>query len=737
MDEDQNDLIGAEDDELASLFNSLSQELTDDIEPTTQAQAPEPAETSMDEPVLVEPAETPTPDFDELDDLLSEDGLASLLGELGELGSEESPTEPEEPEEPEEPTVEQPIAIQEEAPVDETTDEELDTDLEALLSELDGVESAAEEPVASEPITQAPRVERTYDDEEAVSDALLDDILGTLGATSSEESSAPSIMASDSDAPIPALEQQISPVADATPADDEPQDVLQMAQAQLEKEQASATTAGPRINHHAGLPRPLKDGEYVVIKKRKKAKTNKLANKKVAVGLVAAILLVVGLGAGTVAWLSQEQPVTLDPQQAPIMVFQESIGLAFDSNFIFLSERRGTGSVDFTLSRMLLDSRYTVFYFDHMIDWDNYTLSLVDDNGHVYHLALLGNINTARNRVAFDPVRTDARGLILTITSNATGDSATFPLEFDGVMARLPMAHKNTRTAIPIGDSRMTITGGNFASSGTHLFYMIEFGETGFEFDRVSLATGSRLVPLRSHDGFAVGADTVLGHLAFEPVAHLSGNLNLVFENALMRYDIRQSIDVSPLFANNVLNQIPISFAGGQLTLERMRRRQDQNDFILVFHGTDATGARQQTRINATLRIVDHTGNEVVLEGNVFSTPMGSDMTFEFGEDLGSVVTATLQITSVLFGGEDFTVSLDMDMLETALNFADALVLGEAEQHVRALGYEMVELVTYSIDETDMVAVYIAYAHGATRLYQISATRQYPLGWGFQISAIG
>jgi len=127
----------------------------------------------------------------------------------------------------------------------------------------------------------------------------------------------------------------------------------------------------------------------------------------------------------------------------------------------------------------------------------------------------------------------------------------------------------------------------------------------------------------------------------------------------------------------------------------------------------------------------------VVLEGNVFSTPMGSDMTFEFGEGLGSVVTATLQITSVLFGGEDFTVSLDMDMLETALNFADALVLDEAEQHVRALGYEMVELVTYSIDEANMVAVYIAYANGTTRLYQISATRQYPLGWSFQISAIG
>ena len=649
--------------------------------------------------------------------------LEALLNSLNEDELESTDVTPEQMEE------------QEVAVTSEDTETTATSEYTEAISTPENIEATAtpedtDTPEFTEPTDISSELEGlNLDDNAPISDADLDAILSELGADAAE----PSVIVDEEPADSANKNEDSENIAASRVIAEETnsEDILKQAQEQAEKEKQAAEA----LMLSGGTIRPRNDSSP-----KKQKSSGKLANGRTAGTLVASILLIAALGVGTVWFLNNrdyyDESVNMGTEYEPsIVVSQGSIGGALDSNFIFVSENRGTGDRNFFLSRMLLDSQYTVFYFEDSINWDDYIVDLVDNQGRVYHYAILGNLGSQiTNRLAFQPVHTDTRGLVLTITSRDTGSTATFPIEFDGSMARLPVFYKNIRTQKDLGDSVLTITGGSFASSGTNIFYTIEHGDTGFDFDNVTLVSGVRISTLRNHVAYYVGNGTILGRLEFDPVSNVSGNINLVFGNAFMRYNNSQAIDITSLLTNNVLNRIEIPFGDSNLVLERLGRR--SNDFLLIMHSTDENGERQHTRINATLQVIDTLGNNAFLDGTIMSGPIGADMSFDITQQIGPVSTVILHLDNIQSGGDDLTVSIDMDLLETSLNFADAVPLNESVNQLHAMGYQLVELVTYSIHDHEMIAVYIVYLDGLVSLYQANAIRQDNGVWSHTISQL-
>ncbi|MCL1996509.1 MAG: hypothetical protein FWG63_09910 [Defluviitaleaceae bacterium] len=458
---------------------------------------------------------------------------------------------------------------------------------------------------------------------------------------------------------------------------------------------------------------------------------NKFATKKVAISLAAAILIfsVIGVVAAMVLTPTLPPLDMAEEGQRPIVVSQGTIG-AGGANFIFVSEQRGTGSSNFFMSRMLIDHFATVFYFGNTISWENYAVQLIDDQGRQYPLSIRHFRHAVGDRLSFEPIHTDARGVLLTIVNIHTGDEVAFPIEFYGILHRMPSFHLNTRHSSILGESVLTVTGGRFAASGSSVFYELVYDYSGFSFENIFLNQGVSAHAFYDHQTFDIGDNRILGRIDFEPIGTGGIDLNLMFSNTFITYSINQSMNVQGLLANIIENQIRMPIGQNTLVLERLGRF--GADFILVLHGMDYEGMRQETRIDATLHVTDSTGHSVSLNANVTSGPFGTDVMFPVtatppGTSLESVV---LELRTVFFGGDNFSITIPNQNLESTPHFMDIQVLEQGRELVLAGGHERAEVITYAIDNFDFTAIYRAITGNVLVDYLVTAYRA-DIGWHF------
>jgi len=501
----------------------------------------------------------------------------------------------------------------------------------------------------------------------------------------------------------------------------EAENVLELANQSIQK---VLDTKGLTAEETAELKRQEK------IKKLSMPFKDTSKHKGVAIALASCIILITGITLLIPILFSTTEELDLPvSEENPAIVVSQS-EISGSTNLIFISEQRGTYNSRFYLSRMILDNFGTIFYFDNNIDWENYTPTLVDNNGVKYN-RILNNIGLLENRVIFEPTNTSARGLVLTITNNITEEEVVFPIELLGDFIRLPINHITTRTTYNLNGTPLTITGGHFSASGITIFYELDNTDTNLSFDGIIFNIGARNAILRNHQEFEIGEGRVLGRIDFEPLQNLSGTGTIIFANPFLTHNINRQINIEPLFSRLPENQIRIPFENGNFVLERIARR--SNDFILVMHSANHAGERKEVRFDAVLEILEEDGTEHVLYPTIFSTPIGSDVLFPITESIRSPFETNLNIRSILVGYNSFNVDIDLNNLMPNFNFTDINILNGAQNVFHERGYELSELVTYSLSGNTLFAIYRVMHQNEIITYLVEGTRANE-GWIYNVN---
>lgn len=466
-------------------------------------------------------------------------------------------------------------------------------------------------------------------------------------------------------------------------------------------------------------------------------KFNVISNKKVAIILVASIFLISMSGVILSLMFNRQATVELPIQEGEqvILVRQNNPG-ANNANFIFVSQERGHGSSNFFMSRMLLDPFATIFYFNDYVDWQNYTVELKDDMLRTIPLSLLHFSNVYGNTLSFNPVYTDTRGIVLSITNVHTMEVATFPIEFYGNVFRLPSSHLIERSYVQLNENIITVTGGQFSTAGSSIFYHIQYHGASFNFQHILLNSGAQMLPLLNHQSFDIAPGQVIGRLDFGPLPSVNGNVSLIFSDLFLQYEVDEAINIQGLFANVRQNWINLDIGDGNtLVLERLGRRNEE--FILVLHGTNAYGVRQETRINATIEATDVNDTSVSLYPTIFSGEQGSDLVFDIMSPLSTNLSnINLQLNHVYFGVSNLLLNISLNNTSNTLRPSDAQFIQTATEELLQMGYDMVSPITFTSNGLGYFGAFrVANYLNEVNDYIVYAQRtQY--GWSFDITQL-
>lgn len=567
------------------------------------------------------------------------------------------------------------------------------------------------------------------DDIPHVSSDELAEILRELGVddfdpivSSLKDDESPS---SEESAPTPQITPDIeSAFDDFSDLEDELEEIEKIA-AVVINEDTAAPVFPTETTHVARTKAPAK----------KPSKINRFATKKVAAILLGLISITSLVGLYLVFFFTNEEIVYLVSDEIPITVVQNPTGLN-NANFIFVSQARGEVNEIF-LSRMLIDSMATVFMFDRAINWNEFTVNLRDDRFREYGLALSFYGNMERDRLIFEPIHTDARGLLLTMTHNPTGEFIQFPLEFGSSIIVMPTMHIINRSFNQMGDTSFVITGGNFSPSGSSIFYTQHSVINSLTFDNILLIHGATVLPAKSIMAFDLDheGNSVLGRVDFEALPSVAGNATLRFTNAFSSFYVNQGFPVGGLFRNTIDDQVQINIGGNTLVLERLGRR--SRDFVMVLHGANPDGQRIETRIDAVLRVTDNLGMTHNLYPRTFSGPMGTDLLFDITEALGVGSAYVLYIEKAHFGGVDFDINISLDALVgSRMRFTDEIVVDLAVEYLMNMGYERTEIVSYMFEDQDFASVFHALRQGEVFTYLVRGSRA-EFGWDFDMQRVG
>lgn len=399
------------------------------------------------------------------------------------------------------------------------------------------------------------------------------------------------------------------------------------------------------------------------------------------------------------------------------------------SNFIFVREEREAGQNNFTLERIVIDSMNTTFIFNNEINWDNFSVSLVDNLGREYYIHHSFFANTHPNTLIFESLRSDALGAVLTITEYETNETATFPLEFVGNIIMTPASHMYLNSTVNISGTDFSVTGGYFTPVKSVIYYTVR-GSYIPNIESLFLTHGASNLPVIHHESFNLGALN-LGRVEFPALNNLSGTAQVRFPETVIYRPMHTILDVTGLLANTPENEITIETDNGVLILSRMLRR--QRDFLMVLEGRDTYGNLIETRPNASL--VLHTdGGEVVLEPEIFSGPQGSDIIFSMpsGGGLPSGISQiSLRLYGIYFASEPVSINIDLDNLLPSPHVSDSIAITAAANHLTAKGYHSATPIAYKRDGLNFYGVFSTRFHDIVTIYTVIGENTHENVWQF------
>ncbi len=370
------------------------------------------------------------------------------------------------------------------------------------------------------------------------------------------------------------------------------------------------------------------------------------------------------------------------------------------ANYIYLSQKKEFDGQTFELSKMLVDSKATLFYFNNKFDIQKYNIILSDNNDIVYgmDLSFIQNMSVSQEEekstvLRFEPINTNAKSIKLSLYNIETGKEIDFKFDFNGNIQETPVKYIFDKSASSENsDVKINIDNMVFSSAGSIVNYTIQSAGNGFSIVQEKGKNGNVVVleenattikKLKKYPSIYTfnSGNVTLGRMDFDSIEDLNSKIYLTFNDIFKSYAVNRDISANTLFSSN--EKKPISFEVGNYVVVLEGLQFQNNGAVLVFHGEDKNvkfdekqpnANRVEVRLDAQIVSTTSSGMEVILDGVCQSAYYGTDMVFAINErnrdlfyGLG-VGNVSVRVNAVLVKTDDAKFEFDLRKAETKNN---------------------------------------------------------------------
>ena len=369
-----------------------------------------------------------------------------------------------------------------------------------------------------------------------------------------------------------------------------------------------------------------------------------------------------------------------------------------EANYIYLSQKGEIDGEEFELSKMLVDSKATLFYFKNKFNIQKYNIILSDNNNNLYgmDLSFIQNMSQETDEedgetiLRFEPLSLNTKSITLSLYNSESGKRLDFDFDFSGPLEETPVKYIFDGS-IETGNSdiKLDIDNAVFSSAGSTINYTIRSSGNGFSIvqdrssdsDSIIFEEGAtNIKKLKKYPSMYSfdGGNTILGRMDFGSTESLNSKIYFSFENLFKSYPINKDINANSFYGAS--DEEPVSFDVGnyKVVLEGIGKYNDR--LVLVLHGEDKNisydannpnANRVEVRLDAQIVSSAASGMEIILDGSSKSAEYGTDMTFMINESNRDLIYSfgannlTVRVNSVLIKTDDVKCEFDLRKAKT------------------------------------------------------------------------
>lgn len=363
-----------------------------------------------------------------------------------------------------------------------------------------------------------------------------------------------------------------------------------------------------------------------------------------------------------------------------------------NANYTYIGEKAVIDNNEIVLSKMLVDSVATLFYFDGKLDLQKYNIMLIDDKNNMYNMDLSFVQNTTLEEesddtvIRFEPFTYPVSNIILSIFNPVTGEKTEFPFNIDSALPDSPVKYVSDKKAESNNQLNIKIDNAVFSSAGSQINYVmysapnanysISHG-TSTDKSRIILEEGSTSVAKTKKYPSVYSFDSgrfLIGRMDFASIRNLNSKLYITFEDLFKKYVVNKEIRASALSqGGNDEKKVEFIVDNYKIVAEGLGFFNDK--LVLVMHAEDTNlkadpsdqyANRVEMQIDAEIVVHTSSGMEIILDGTSRSADFGTDMifnvpetakTFTFGAEKENIA---VNIKSVLIKTDDVVIPIDL-----------------------------------------------------------------------------
>lgn len=378
-------------------------------------------------------------------------------------------------------------------------------------------------------------------------------------------------------------------------------------------------------------------------------------------------------------------------QQKPVLTQPEY--KANNANYIYMTQIADYEGREIKLTKMLVDTAATVFYFDSYIDAQKYNITLIDNNNIMYNMDLSFIQATDPSEehkgsiLRFEPISKKAKSIKLIISNPETSTKIEFPFVFGETITDTPIKYVTKQNKSSKEDSLnmdITIDNAVFSSAGSRIEYTVRWDNRNYSIvhgnskndDYISLKEGASAVKKSKNHPSVYSfnnGEFLLGRMDFESVKNLNSDLEVTFNSLYKKYDINKDISANSLAVGGENKNFEINVDNYKIVFEGLGFFDDQ--YVLVFHGEDTSiknnknnefNNRVEVQADVQLIATADSGMEIVLDGKCMSAQYGTDMVIPINESAKGFLEnisrskLNIRINSVLVKAPDVTIPIKL-----------------------------------------------------------------------------
>lgn len=359
---------------------------------------------------------------------------------------------------------------------------------------------------------------------------------------------------------------------------------------------------------------------------------------------------------------------------------------ANNTNFIHVNEQINIGGRYFTLSSISVGSSGTYFFFEEHFNTRDYIIMLYDQNRHLYvrqqfdlnHPAAMGTI------LRFDPLRHDTLFLTLHIQNLETRAYGNFYYRLVGsFIFGAPIFINQPIPLFAGGDinSGLRISHARFNNIESVIYYSFNGNFSSLGLRQRENATGTFVHLWDNFGGLANMTkgqatiycderDAMVGRATFAPLVSLHAPIRATFHDLYYVYPY-PDVDIPLRFLSGRNQDDPhvLQMETFQLNLEGIQ--QQGHLLVMVMHGTDESGLRLRTYVDASLEIDIGRGEVLTIPAAMVNvsppgaTYIGTDVVFNLQAHLAELANVhidryTLILHTVEFSVPEVSVTIDL-----------------------------------------------------------------------------